>query len=230
MSDRLAAVGDPGLRAALLEVRRCERGATADELAERTGIHRNVARDRLERLAASELLTVRFERRERRGAPGPGRPAKVYRPAPELEAIEFPAGRYETLMCLLAESVAGQAGERGLREIGAEFGRRLARTHRPNAACPGAEGICAALRASGYQAGVESFGGDGAVIVTATCPLRPLLAEQPALRAVDRGMWAGLAEATLGDVSADAIDCELDGCLARDSDCRIRLTFHSKRR
>jgi len=225
MFDRLAAVGDPGLRAALLEVRRCGRGATADELAERTGIHRNVARDRLERLAASKLLTVAFERRD-----GPGRPAKVYRAAPELEAIEFPARRFEPLVCLLAESVAGRTGERGLRKIGAEFGRRLAGAQRPAAGCRGAERICAALRASGYQAGVESVTDDGAVIVTATCPLRPLIGEQPALHAVDRGMWAGLAEATLGGVSADAIQCETTGCLAHDADCRIRLTFHSERR
>src|SRR5437764_800316 len=113
--DRLSAVGDSGLRAALEFVRGQEQCVTADELAAHDAIHRNVARSRLERLASAGLLETGFTRA------GAGRPAKTYRAAPELSAIEFPAHHYEELVGLLAE------GRSDLREVGAAFGRRLAK-------------------------------------------------------------------------------------------------------
>lgn len=56
--DELEAVGDPDVRAAYLFARRSERSVTADELAASAGIHRNVARARLERPAAAGLLVL----------------------------------------------------------------------------------------------------------------------------------------------------------------------------
>src|SRR5881394_1219567 len=119
--DRLEAVGDPGLRSALAFVRGAEHAVTADELAEHGGIHRNVARARLERLAGAGLL------------------AKTYRAAPELAAIEFPAHHYEDLVGLLAE------GRTDLHDVGAAFGRRLAKA----AGLPqtrSLDDVCAGLR------------------------------------------------------------------------------------
>lgn len=63
---------------------------TAHDVASAQRIHRNVARARLERLADAGLLIRSFERRTGRTGPGAGRPAKTYRVAPELSAIEFP--------------------------------------------------------------------------------------------------------------------------------------------
>jgi predicted ArsR family transcriptional regulator len=226
--DRLEAVGDPGLRAALLFVRAAARPVTADELAERQQIHRNVARGRLERLARSGLVEVGFERRSARIGPGAGRPAKTYRTAPELSGIEFPGRHYETLLGLLADELPRVR----LREIGVTFGRELARTAgvRPaKQAHEGLERMCGAVRSLGFQATVERIEDDEAVIATPTCPLRPLVVAHPEAVVIDEGMWAGLAEAALTDRHADAITCEATGCLDAHASCRIHLNLKSGR-
>ncbi|HEY2072203.1 MAG TPA: hypothetical protein VGG88_01375 [Gaiellaceae bacterium] len=202
--DRLSAVGDPGLRCALEFARGQERCITADELAAHDGIHRNVARNRLERLAAAGLLETGTARE------GVGRPAKTYRPAPELAAIEFPAHHYDDLVGLLAD------GRDDLRDVGAAFGRRLAKA----AGLPARrslDDVCAGLRRLGFQAAAE----DDHTIVTPTCPLRPLVAAQPRLAAIDEGMWSGL----VGTRAA----CSVEGCLDPTAPCRIRVLIQSRR-
>src|SRR5919201_5840107 len=119
----LDALGDPELRSALLYVRGHARALTADELAAHQDVHRNVARARLERLVAAGLVESAFERRSGRAGPGAGRPAKTYRAAPELHAIEFPARHYETLVGLLADALPAAQRRRKLREVGVAFGR-----------------------------------------------------------------------------------------------------------
>lgn len=202
--DRLSAVGDPGLRAALAFVRGEERAVTADELAAHDEIHRNVARSRLERLASAGLLETGRSRRDRAG-----RPAKTYRAAPELAAIEFPAHHFEDLVALLAE------GRSDLHEVGAAFGRDLAK----RAGLPARrslDDVCAGLRSLGFQAAAE-----GDTIVTPTCPLRPLVAAHPHLAPVDEGMWSGLV--------GGRASCAAEGCLDPTSPCRIRVFIESER-
>jgi len=205
--DRLAAVGDPGLRSALAFVRGAESAVTADELAGHDGVHRNVARSRLERLAAAGLLESSFSRG--RGGPGAGRPAKTYRAAPELATVEFPAHRYEDLVGLLAE------GRSDLHDVGAAFGRRLAHA----AELPrnrSLDDVCAGLRRLGFQAAR-----DDDAIVTPTCPLRPLVAAHPELAALDEGMWSGLV--------GRPASCTVEGCLDPSSPCRIQVLIQSRR-
>lgn len=201
--DRLSAVGDLGLRSALAFVRGEERPVTADELSAHDGVHRNVARSRLERLAAAGLVETGIARA------GVGRPAKTYRVAPELATIEFPARRYEDLVGLLAE------GRTDLHEVGIAFGRMLAEA----AGLRGRRSldeVCAGLRRLGFQAANE----DG-VVVTPTCPLRPLVAARPGLAAMDEGMWSGL----IGTRAA----CTVGGCLDPKSPCRIEVLIESRR-
>src|SRR5438132_13929471 len=95
---RLDAIGDRQLRETLLFARAQALPVTADEVAAAQGIHRNVARGRLERLAEAGLLIASFERRTRRTGAGAGRPAKTHPAAPELAAIEFPERPYEPLI------------------------------------------------------------------------------------------------------------------------------------
>ena len=111
----LDVIGDPELRETLLEVRGRPRAASISEIADATGVHRNVARRRLERLVAAGLLTASFERPPGRSGPGAGRPAKVYSPTPDTTAIEFPARRYPELVGLLVDAVpaAAAVGDRG---------------------------------------------------------------------------------------------------------------------
>ncbi|MGH2972131.1 MAG: hypothetical protein ACRDNM_02470 [Gaiellaceae bacterium] len=202
--DRLSAVGDPGLRSALALVRGQEHCVTADELAGHEGIHRNVARSRLERLAAAGLLETSTTRT------GVGRPAKTYRPAPELETIEFPDHHTAELVGLLAD------GRADLHDVGVAFGRRLAKT----AGFPARrslDDVCAGLRRLGFQAAAE----DDHTIVTPTCPLRPLVAAQPQLAPLDEGMWSGLVGARAG--------CTIAGCLDPTAPCRIQVLIQSRR-
>ena len=220
--DRLEAVGDPGLRAALLFARAEERPVTADELAEHDRIHRTVARSRLERLQAAGLVEAAFERRSGRTGPGAGRPAKTYRVAPELSGIEFPPRHYEELVGLLAERVPA----RGLRDVGVAFGHALARSAgvRPVRSRRRAlERVCDAVRSLGYQASLETIDGRRAVLATPTCPLRPLVVARPEAAAIDAGMWVGLTEAALAGVTAEAITCQTHGCLHSHASCRVQL-------
>src|SRR5438874_13337548 len=128
--ERLDAIGDPGLRDALLFARASERPVTADELAAAQAVHRNVARSRLERLADAGLLLASFERRTGRTGPGAGRPAKTYSVAAELTAIEFPERRYEQLIGLVVDALPEPGRRERLHEIGIAFGRELAREAR----------------------------------------------------------------------------------------------------
>src|SRR4051794_11996482 len=218
-SERLDAVGDAELRSALLYVRGREDAVTADELAAHQGVHRNVARARLERLLAAGLVQTSFERRSGRAGPGAGRPAKTYRPAPELAAIEFPPRHHETLLALLAAALPARTRRRRLTEVGVAFGRELARASgiRAGRRAGAVERACAAMRSLGFQAAVESTTEDEAVIVTPTCPLRPLVAVDAEAAAIDRGMWAGLVGSALADAGECSISCTTADCMRADA-------------
>src|ERR671930_1479558 len=109
--DRLAAAGDPHLRAVLLFARAQHRPFTAAEAAVALGVHRTVARSRLDRLAQAGFLTVAHERRGGRRGPGAGRPANVYRVAPEFDGVQFPDRRYGELISLLLKKIPARGRE-----------------------------------------------------------------------------------------------------------------------
>ena len=226
---RLDSIGDRELRETLLFARAQPLPVTADEVATAQRIHRNVARGRLERLADAGLLIASFERRTGRTGPGAGRPAKTYRVAPELTAIEFPARRYEQLIGLVADALP----ERGrLHEIGVAFGRDLAREARlrPAKGLRTALGrVCAGLGSLGYQASVTEVTDERAVITTATCPLRPLVRARPRLAELDRGMWAALLARAFAGTAVDEIGCDTPNCQRDDADCRVLLTLRARR-
>lgn len=229
--DVLEAIGDPGLREALLFTRAQAAPVSADELAEATGVHRNVARARLERLARSGLLVPAFERRTGRTGPGAGRPAKVYTVATQAAAVEFPARGYEQLIGLIASELPEREREPILRSAGAAFGRGLARTAglRPVVDLPtGADRLCAAVRSLGFHATLEDAGRDEARLTTRTCPLRAVLRAAPDAAALDHGMWAGLVESAVRGVGAVEVECETRDCLAEGRPCSVRLAVESR--
>ena len=223
---RLDAVGDPELRQALLFARGRADAITADDLAAAQDIHRNVARSRLERLAAAGLLEPRFERRTGRSGPGAGRPAKTYAVTPELSAVEFPERRYEQLIGLLVDALPADARVETLHRVGVSFGSELARAAglRPARTLPtAARNVCAALGRLGYQAAVDEAGADEASLHTPTCPLRPLVVVRNEALEVDRGMWAGLVAAALQGAEAERVCCEGRSCLDDHASCRVRI-------
>jgi predicted ArsR family transcriptional regulator len=222
--DELEAIGDPDLRSALLFARGEARPVTADELADAQGVHRNVARSRLERLAEAGLLAPAYERRSGRTGPGAGRPAKTYAVAPELNALQFPGRRYEALLALLLDALPAKQ----LHGIGVAFGEDLARTtglkavRQPQRAF---ENVCAAVRSLGYQATLEAVDENGAVISTPVCLLRPLVRAKPEALEVDRGMWAGLAAKALSGSTVRRVACDTQDCLADRASCRVLLSL-----
>ncbi len=229
---RLDAIGDRELREALLFVRAQPLPATADELAAAQRIHRNVARGRLERLAEAGLLIASFERRTRRTGPGAGRPAKTYRVAPELTAIEFPRRRYEQLIGLVVDALPERARRERLHAIGFAFGQELALEARLRSAKTfrtALDRVCAALGGLGYQAAIAEMSGERAVMTTATCPLRPLIRAQPRLATLDQGMWSALVARALEGSEVDQIGCDTPDCQRDDTDCRVLLTLRAQR-
>jgi predicted ArsR family transcriptional regulator len=214
----------------LLFVRSQAAPQSADEVAAALGVHRNVARSRLERLARSGLLVASFERRTGRTGPGAGRPTKVYEPAPELTAIEFPERHVDALVAALIDDIDPAEREAALARAGTRFSGALAERSglQGSAAFPLAvEAICGALRRLGFQATVERIEGTEAVIRTPTCPLRPIVQASPETSAVDRGLWAGLLKRVLRGGGTATVTCETHGCLEPGSSCEVRLRIES---
>jgi predicted ArsR family transcriptional regulator len=198
---------------------------TADELAGAQRIHRNVARSRLERLAAAGLLAARYERRTGRTGPGAGRPAKTYAVRPQQRPIEFPERHYERLLGLVLDALPLRGRQQRLRAIGSEFADQLLQATRLRPAttlAAAAEGVCEAVRTPGFHAAVSEVGDRTAVIETATCPLRPLVCERPAAAELDRAMWARLAARALKDVEPGGIECDTCRCGGEGS-CLVTL-------
>jgi predicted ArsR family transcriptional regulator len=227
MMHRLDVLGDRELRETLLFARGQELPVTADEVAAAHRVHRNVARGRLERLTEAGLLIASFERRTGRTGPGAGRPAKTYRVAPELSAIEFPRRRYEQLIGLAVDALPEHGRRERLYEVGVAFGRELAREGRLRSAKTfrtALARVCTALGSLGYQATVAELAGDRAVITTATCPLRPLVRAHPGLTSLDRGMWAALVAGALEGTAVAQLGCDTSNCQRGDGECRVLLT------
>lgn len=228
----LDAVGTPALRDALLFVRGRSEPVSAEELAAEQKVHPNVARSRLDRLVAAGLLLSHFERRSGRTGPGAGRPAKVYSPAPETTAVEFPERNYADLVALLADELPPRAREQRLRRVGAGFAHRLlekAPVTPVRNLRRGLERVCRALGELGFQATVEEVDGRRAVLSTPTCPLRPLVVAHPELAEVDRGMWCGLVEAGVAGARAETVACETRDCFDDHASCRVVVELTQRR-
>ncbi|HEY7196104.1 MAG TPA: hypothetical protein VH306_02850 [Gaiellaceae bacterium] len=229
--DRLAAIADPKLKDTLLYVRGQPDAVAADDVAAALGIHRNAARGRLERLARAGALRIEFERRTGRTGPGAGRPAKLYRVAPETEPLEVPPRRLASLLARLVDEVPSRTRPEALRRVGRDFGRELADASglRPSTSLrTGLERVCEAVRSLGFQASLARVDGDAAVIATPTCPLRPLVVERSEVAELDRGMWAGLVERGVKGVRAEDVSCETCSCLDPEASCEVVLRLEPR--
>jgi predicted ArsR family transcriptional regulator len=226
--DRLDALGDPELRSTVLLVRAARNPLTADDVAERLNISRSVARWRLERLAQAGLVAVSFARRTGRSGPGAGRPAKTYGAAPETSAVEFPRRHYEALVGRLVEALPQRGRTTRLDAVGYSFGLELGRAARLRPAATmrtSLDRLCRGLGRLGFQAAVESVGAGEAVIVSATCPLRPVVVSDNEVRPLDAGMWRGLLAAAAAPTVASSARCTTHDCLEGQAPCRIVVAY-----
>jgi predicted ArsR family transcriptional regulator len=222
------AFGDAGLREALQFVRGRAAPVTADDTAAALGIHRTVARSRLERLLRAGLLETSFARTSGRAGPGAGRPAKLYAPAPEQRALEFPPRRIASIVGRLLDELPARGRDAALRRVGEGYGHDIATAAGVRAvtgARRGLEAVCAGLRSLGFPVTLERADANGAVISTPDCPLRPLVRDHPEAAEIDRGMWAALVERGVRGLGAADVRCCTQGCHGAGGSCTVTVTF-----
>jgi len=193
------AFGDPTRRSIYLFVREHADGVTASEVAEHAGVHPNVARHHLDKLAAGGYLAVSTGRAGERA----GRPSKRYVAvaAQEGSLAEFPVRSDDLVLSLLGRALAKLSpveAEQVAEEVGAEYGRAMAAGLRGDALDAGhrsmrsaIQAVADALTAHGFAAHAENHH-DGLRIINEHCPFGDVALEHPVICAVDRGMVRGM--------------------------------------
>ena len=202
------AFGDPTRRGIYLFAREESAGVTATQVAERFGVHPNVARHHLDKLAAGGYLEVAVERAERAGA---GRPSKHYRVSPDAKVDltgDVPVHSDDLVLSLLGRALAllpRDKAEVMAEEVGQEYGRAMAQgLTGPDLAAgqrslrSAMQAVADALTAHGFAAHADQRNNQ-LRIVNNHCPFGDVAIEHPVICAVDRGMVKGMLTALYGD-------------------------------
>lgn len=199
------AFGDPTRRAVYLFAREHDAGVTASQVAERFGLHPNVARHHLDKLAAGGYLEVAVERTAGRGA---GRPSKHYRSTSEDPSLEVPVHSDDLVLTLLGralERLAPAEAEALAEEVGQEYGRAMAAgLMGPDVAAgqrslrSALHAVADALTAHGFAAHADQRNNQ-LRIINNHCPFGEMAIEHPVICAVDRGMVKGMLQSLYGD-------------------------------
>ncbi len=194
-----SAFGDPTRRDIYLMVQ-AEPGSSVAEVAERTGLHPNVARHHLDKLVGGGYVEV-----GRRAGGGAGRPAKTYSAVSPGLALTFDVGHDDILVTLLGKALsrldpvdAAELAE----EVGEEFGRKMAAElgsdDQQRSFRSALHVVADALSAHGFAAHAHREG-DELRLVAQHCPFGDVAVEHPVICAVDRGMVRGLLGAMVGE-------------------------------
>ena len=200
-----SAFGDPTRRQIYLFAHDSPQGVTATQVAERFGLHPNVARHHLDKLAAGGYLEVAVERSEGAGA---GRPSKHYRAVAEQVQLDVAVRTDDLVLALLGKALAAlpaPVAEAMAEQVGVEYGRAMAAGL--GSADVGASqrslrsalhAVADALTAHGFAAHTESRNNQ-LRIVNNHCPFGDVAIEHPVICAVDRGMVKGMLTALYGE-------------------------------
>lgn len=199
------AFGDPTRRGIYLFAREEAAGVTATQVAEKFGVHPNVARHHLDKLAAGGYLEVATVR-----ASGAGRPSKRYRVLHEHMPLEMPVRHDDILISLLGRALAELGEERATalaEEVGIEYGRAMAAamgdtTAGQRSVRTALHAVADALSAHGFASRAEQQG-DQLRIVSEHCPFGEAVIEHPVICAVDRGMVSGMLGSLYGETPVD---------------------------
>ncbi|HEY8093669.1 MAG TPA: helix-turn-helix domain-containing protein [Acidimicrobiales bacterium] len=207
------AFGDPTRRAIYLHAHEAgDDGVTAAQVAEQFGLHPNVARHHLDKLAAGGYLDVAV------GKPGSGagRPSKRYRAIGERVSLDVPVKTDDLVMTLLGRALAllpRDEAEAMADEVGQEYGRALAAGMTGRTADYAADhdsggvqrsfrsalhAVADALTAHGFAAHADSRNNE-LRIINNHCPFGEVAMEHPVICAVDRGMVKGMLGALYGE-------------------------------
>ena len=195
-----SAFGDPTRRSIYLFARSTDRGVTAAQVAAQFGLHPNVARHHLDRLAAGGYLEVAVERAEGSGA---GRPSKHYRAASE-SLPDVPVRSDDLVLTLLGralELLPRDQAEAMAEEVGRTYGATMAAgITGPDVAAgqrslrSALQAVADALTAHGFAAHADQRNNQ-LRIINNHCPFGDVAIEHPVICAVDRGMVKGMLEA-----------------------------------
>ena len=202
------AFGDPTRRGIYLFAREAGAGVTAAQVAEKFGVHPNVARHHLDKLAAGGYLEVAVGRAEGAGA---GRPSKHYR-IPEGATIDLvtdmPVRSDDLVLSLLGRALAllpRDKAEIMAEEVGQEYGRAMAQGLTGSDIAAGQrslrsamQAVADALTAHGFAAHADQRNNQ-LRIVNNHCPFGDVAIDHPVICAVDRGMVKGMLTALYGD-------------------------------
>jgi predicted ArsR family transcriptional regulator len=222
------AFGDPTRRGIYLYVRDrladgsggVDGGVTAAQVADRFGLHPNVARHHLDKLAAGGYIEVSADRAL---SPGAGRPSKRYRVVAEVARAELasvPVRSDDLVLSLLGKALAllpAAQAEAMAEEVGQEYGRAMAagllggsdaapsdqlvgehRVAGQRSLRSAMQSVADALTAHGFAAHADQRN-DQLRIINNHCPFGDVAIEHPVICAVDRGMVKGMLGALYGD-------------------------------
>jgi len=197
-----SAFGDATRRDIYLFAHDAGEGVTTAEVAKAFGLHPNVARHHLDKLAGGGYLEVQVARSGKLAA---GRPSKRYRVTEKALALEFPVRRDDLLIALLARTLALvpiEAAEAMAEAVGEDYGRSLAQSMAPGEGHRSLQtalhSVADALTAHGFAAHTETRA-DGLAIISEQCPFGGAAVQHPVICAVDRGIVKGMLETLYGD-------------------------------
>lgn len=205
------AFGDPTRRAIYLFAREHSTdtdgpGVTAAQVADEFGLHPNVARHHLDKLAAGGYLEVHVVRPAGAGA---GRPSKHYSAIAEQATLDFPVRSDDLVLSLLGKALAAlphDTAEVLAEEVGQEYGRAMAAgltgpdlQAGQRSLRSAMQAVADALTAHGFAAHAEGRN-DQLRIINNHCPFGDIALENPVVCAVDRGMVKGMLTALYGEI------------------------------
>jgi predicted ArsR family transcriptional regulator len=233
------AFGDPTRRRIYLFTRdhAGPEGVTASAVATEVGVHPNVARHHLDKLAAGGYVEV--VGRTSGGAAGArraGRPSKRY-VAVATNAFDagVPVRSDDLVLALLGRALdrlPQHEAEAMAEEVGATYGRAMAAGLTGDALAAGQRSLRSAMQAvadaltahgfAAHMAAVDAAdggapsalgAGTGLRIINDHCPFGTVANDHPVVCAVDRGLVRGMLSALYGD--GDAVDIAVASSKAR---------------
>lgn len=199
-------------------------GVTASMVAAEIGVHANVARHHLDKLAAGGYLEVVSGKIAGAGA---GRPSKRYVTVGNslaMSDVDFPVRSDDLLLSLLGRALdrlPDDEAEAIAEEVGQEYGRAMAEGLNGDALANGrrslrsaVQAVADALTAHGFAAHADGRN-DQLRIINNHCPFGDVATEHPVICAVDRGMVKGMLGALVDDEGNALIDVTTESSFAR---------------
>ncbi len=206
------AFGDPTRRRIYLFTRDASGadGVTVSEVAAEVGVHPNVARHHLDKLAAGGYVEVARPAAAATAGEAPvgrraGRPSKRYIVVEGAE-LDVPIRSDDLVLALLGRALdrlPRQEAEAMAEEVGATYGRAMATALNGDDLAVGQrslrsamQSVADALTAHGFAAHIDN--GPALRIINDHCPFGAVAIDHPVICAVDRGMVRGMLGALYG--------------------------------